>query len=768
MLRIRRKGLGLLVSVALVLGVVPTMALADVSEPPIDGLATDSQAWQELILDAQVDSSVPEGGEWLGSFTAPEDGSYRFYTTGDGDSVGALFADTDMGTLLAENDNASYDNPNFAITWSLGAGQTVYLRVAGAWGAWEGGVCVRRLDPSSLSDATLELPQDLFYETGAPVELGATVTASDGKVLVSGTDYVLAFRQMVIGEDTQYVDLDSAPSAEGFYGVSAVPAEGSNYTGQTGELWFEIQTPYDLSLGLLVLVRDAYAYTGDPVVPKAALTNVVGEEVNPSEYELVYTVPDGSGGYREQVEAPVEPGSYLVRAHAKDNGIYRGDSPSRTFTIVASNDFSYADLKVDSSSYVYTGEPVELACELLFGGSTLVCGTDYELAYYDADQRPIDWVPISAGSYYVNARALDGSGYTGRTELVAFEISRVSLEGAAVTVAAADRVYTGAAFEPEPTVTLGGKTLIAGTDYAVSYSGNIDAGTATVTVTGCGDYEGTASGSFTIAKAASSITLAAQTKTYTGKALAYTGKVTKSGSAGKVTYNYYSDAKCTKAVAATNVKNAGTYYVRGTVSADANHAAATSAAAAFTIAKAASSITLAAQTKTYTGKALAYTGKVTKSGSAGKVTYKYYSDPKCTKAVDPDNVKDAGTYYVRACLSGDKNCNGAVSKVLRLVVKKTGNTMSVKVTYQAVQASTLKNKAVTVAFPAKVKAARGRLTFAKVSGSSALSINKKTGNVTVKKGTKKGTYVITIKLSGAGNKNYESKTVTIISKIIVK
>ena len=89
-------------------------------------------------------------------------------------------------------------------------------------------------------------------------------------------------------------------------------------------------------------------------------------------------------------------------------------------------------------------------------------------------------------------------------------------------------------------------------------------------------------------------------------------------------------------------------------------------------------------------------------------------------------------------------------------------------TYRGVQASTLKNKAVTVAFPAKVKAARGRLTFAKVSGSSALSINKKTGNVTVKKGTKRGTYVITIKLSAAGNKNYKSKTVTVKCKIIVK
>ena len=51
--------------------------------------------------------------------------------------------------------------------------------------------------------------------------------------------------------------------------------------------------------------------------------------------------------------------------------------------------------------------------------------------------------------------------------------------------------YKGSAIEPVPTVTYYGATLTAGTDYTVSYSGSNSVGTATVTVTGTGNYYGT-------------------------------------------------------------------------------------------------------------------------------------------------------------------------------------------------------------------------------------------------------------------------------------
>ena len=51
-------------------------------------------------------------------------------------------------------------------------------------------------------------------------------------------------------------------------------------------------------------------------------------------------------------------------------------------------------------------------------------------------------------------------------------------------------IYTGKAITPVPTVTFNGKALKAGTDYSVTYSGNIKSGTATVKITGKGAYTG--------------------------------------------------------------------------------------------------------------------------------------------------------------------------------------------------------------------------------------------------------------------------------------
>ena len=65
----------------------------------------------------------------------------------------------------------------------------------------------------------------------------------------------------------------------------------------------------------------------------------------------------------------------------------------------------------------------------------------------------------------------------------------------------ARETYTGSAIEPAVTVTVGDKVLVANTDYVVSYEDNVEPGTAKVTVTGQGDYEGMVELSFEIVSA---------------------------------------------------------------------------------------------------------------------------------------------------------------------------------------------------------------------------------------------------------------------------
>ena len=66
--------------------------------------------------------------------------------------------------------------------------------------------------------------------------------------------------------------------------------------------------------------------------------------------------------------------------------------------------------------------------------------------------------------------------------------------------------YNGSAQTPTVTVKDGSTTLTSGTHYTVSYSDNTNAGTATVTITGMGNYTGTKNANFTINKAALTIT----------------------------------------------------------------------------------------------------------------------------------------------------------------------------------------------------------------------------------------------------------------------
>jgi hypothetical protein len=71
-----------------------------------------------------------------------------------------------------------------------------------------------------------------------------------------------------------------------------------------------------------------------------------------------------------------------------------------------------------------------------------------------------------------------------------------SLQNATVTVE--DVVYAGESVTPQVAVALGGTTLTEGTDYTVSFVGNDVVGTALATVTGTGNYSGTATATFEV------------------------------------------------------------------------------------------------------------------------------------------------------------------------------------------------------------------------------------------------------------------------------
>ena len=72
---------------------------------------------------------------------------------------------------------------------------------------------------------------------------------------------------------------------------------------------------------------------------------------------------------------------------------------------------------------------------------------------------------------------------------------------ASIILSQTSYAYDGTAKTPSVTVTLDGKTLTLNTDYTVAYSNNVNVGTATAAVTGKGNYTGSKTVNFTIAKA---------------------------------------------------------------------------------------------------------------------------------------------------------------------------------------------------------------------------------------------------------------------------
>lgn len=124
----------------------------------------------------------------------------------------------------------------------------------------------------------------------------------------------------------------------------------------------------------------------------------------------------------------------------------------------------------------------------------------------------------NAGTYTVTYTNNNDSN---KTLSATFTVAPASLNGAQVAVSG-DYYYTGSAIEPaDIVVTIGGKTLVSGTDYTASFSNNTEAGKATVTITGRGNYSGTAVGEFTINKTKlkiNSVTFedGTTTKTYDG------------------------------------------------------------------------------------------------------------------------------------------------------------------------------------------------------------------------------------------------------------
>ncbi len=173
-------------------------------------------------------------------------------------------------------------------------------------------------------------------------------------------------------------------------------------------------------------------------------------------------------------------------------------------------DIAGASVAVSPASFVYDGKAKTPAVTVTYSGTTLQAGKDYNAAFTNNVNVGTATVTISGIGNY--------KGSVSNT----FTITAASIAGAGITGVASKVKFVFDGVKPVPTVTLGGVTLKAGTDYQVSYANNTKCGTATLTVSGIGNYNGQVSKNFTIVK-----TSLKSTKINKIKAQVYTGKKLK-------------------------------------------------------------------------------------------------------------------------------------------------------------------------------------------------------------------------------------------------
>lgn len=244
---------------------------------------------------------------------------------------------------------------------------------------------------------------------------------------------------------------------------------------------------------------------------------------------------------------------------------YDADNPERTITAKNGN--------VDVIALTYTIGHAEITIAYDLKQMKAAGDVESQIAALTTSSSTSD---IIAARTAYNALSTDVRGFVGNIETLEKAESGLTMSRAAITLSKSSYIYTGSALKPGVAVKLGSAKLKAGTDYAVSYKNNKNAGTATVTVTGKGSFSGTKTATFKIAKASQKLTVSTAKKTVKASALKKraqtTSRISVKGAKAKLSYQKISGSsklkvsKTGKITVAKKTKK-GTYKVKVKVAA---------------------------------------------------------------------------------------------------------------------------------------------------------------------------------------------------------
>lgn len=313
-----------------------------------------------------------------------------------------------------------------------------------------------------------------FVYDGSILKPAVSVTMKESK-LKEGTDYFVSYQDK---------NGNQAGQDAGIY-YAVITMQG-NYAG-TITFTYEI---LPILLENVTVSMPDYIYTGEQIVPtideieisvggallsddkKAGLTvKATGTNVSATSEATISIA--GEGNFTGEVSAVFRIAPRDIKDECLDISLGGCE--------VTNADTGY---QVEWNGNAHTPEVTIKNCE-----KPLIEGEDYSLIYrYNT--------AIGTARVIISGRG----NYQG-TYILFFEITGMKLSeelGIQVLVEEGTYYYTGEKITPSIVVSKNGEPWVEDVDYSVTYSNNVNAGTANVIVTGIGAYEGSITKSFTI------------------------------------------------------------------------------------------------------------------------------------------------------------------------------------------------------------------------------------------------------------------------------
>ena len=248
----------------------------------------------------------------------------------------------------------------------------------------------------------------------------------------------------------------------------------------------------DIASCQVELENTEYRYTEEAIEPEVTVTDQGTVLERGKDYEVCYTNNIDQG---------------IATVSVKGIGGYLGES-KQTFRICA-RDLRESDCTLSQYIYVYDGQQHFPEVVIRDGEKTLTQGSCYTVEYYNNQNVGWAYVAVTGSGNYVGEVKIafeiiqkETGSEERKDSLNQFEEAKASLEeknadenhcyeiADLIIQPIADLTYCNRAMEPDLVIMHGEKRLEKDKDYTVTYSDNIDAGTATATVQGIGNYTG--------------------------------------------------------------------------------------------------------------------------------------------------------------------------------------------------------------------------------------------------------------------------------------